>query len=81
LLKKLSHKEKEHAVAELKTWFEEERGETIGELGADLLLEVIAEHIAPFYFNQGIRAARLKVDETYSRLAEDLDVLERPSGA
>ena len=80
MLKRLSHEEQEHVVSALKVWFKEERGETIGELAAALLLDVVTKDIAPFYFNQGVRASRQKVEEAVSRLSDDLDVLEMPIG-
>ncbi len=78
MLKTLTPEQKQHAAAELKRWFDEERDEPIGELGVELLLDLIAEQIAPFYFNQGVRAARLKVEDGAARLAEELDVTELP---
>lgn len=80
MLKPLSREEQAHAVGALKTWFEHERGEAIGELAAALLLDVVTRDIAPFYFNQGVRASRQRVEEAVSRLSDDLDVVEMPAG-
>ncbi|ANM31406.1 hypothetical protein ABI59_20255 [Acidobacteria bacterium Mor1] len=78
MLKSLTPEQKKFAAAELKRWFDDERDEPIGDLGVELLLDLIAERIAPFYFNQGVQAARRKVEDGAARLAEDLDVTELP---
>lgn len=60
---------KEEIISEIKRYFSEERDEEIGDLGATLMLDFIIDHIAPSFYNQGIRDSILfmteKVDDLY----------------
>jgi uncharacterized protein (DUF2164 family) len=65
----LSKEEKESMLAEIKAFFQENRDEEIGDLGALLLLDFFAERLAPFFFNRGINAAKamlsVKLDDLH----------------
>ena len=51
----LAKERKEEMLAELKTYFSQERGEEIGDLGSTLILDFICEKLAPEFYNQGVR--------------------------
>jgi uncharacterized protein (DUF2164 family) len=51
----LAKERKEEMLAAIKTYFSEERGEEIGDLGATLILDFIHEKLAPEFYNQGVR--------------------------
>jgi uncharacterized protein (DUF2164 family) len=51
----LSKERKEEMLAAIKTYFSEERGEEISDLGATLILDFIREKLAPEFYNQGVR--------------------------
>ncbi|MFA5295539.1 MAG: DUF2164 domain-containing protein [Methanoregulaceae archaeon] len=51
----LAKERKEEMLADLKTYFSQERGEEIGDLGSTLILDFICEKLAPEFYNQGVR--------------------------
>lgn len=57
-------------VDSIQTYFREERGDEIGELGATLLLEFILAEIGPSVYNQALRDAQAHLQRTVA----DLDV-------
>lgn len=60
-------------LAAIKKYFREDRGEDLGDLAAQLVLDFVAEKIGPHYYNLGIRDAGKFLAE---RL-EDLGALEK----
>lgn len=65
----LNKEQKEQAIEAIKEYFENERGESIGNLAGGMFLDFITGKIAPFYYNQGITDAekymRNKVDDIF----------------
>ena len=57
-------------VASLQRYFDDERGEEIGELQATLLLEFVLAEIGPSVYNQALRDAQAHL----RRHVDDLDV-------
>ena len=51
---KLTKEQRIDMIASIKRYFEKEREEEIGDLGAGLLLDFIVERLAPEFYNQGI---------------------------
>ncbi|HUT27577.1 MAG TPA: DUF2164 domain-containing protein [Methanomassiliicoccales archaeon] len=51
---KLEKETREDMVAEIKTYFLNERGEEIGDLASGLILDFIIEKIASEFYNQGV---------------------------
>jgi uncharacterized protein (DUF2164 family) len=58
-------------------YFREEREEEIGELAAGMLLDFIEREIGPFFYNRGVRDAKLKATAVVATLTEELDFLEQ----
>lgn len=79
-MKSLSKEEKEYMVVRIQEYFELERGEEIGELGADQFLDYMVKELGPFLYNKGIHDARQMVEQKVMNLDEDLLSLERPAG-
>jgi uncharacterized protein (DUF2164 family) len=64
----ITKERKDLMIAEIKKYFSLERGEEIGDLAADMVLDFIREKLAPEFYNQG-------VDDSYHYMkdaAEDL---------
>jgi uncharacterized protein (DUF2164 family) len=76
---KISREEKARILDRIKTYFEEERSETIGDLAAEELLDVVARELGPHIYNRAIYDARQMVIERFAQLDEDLYTLERPT--
>ena len=58
-------------------FFREEREEEIGDLAAGMLLDFIEREIGPFFYNRGVRDAKLKAATALAGLTEELDFLEQ----
>ena len=73
----LKREEREHCVRRLKAYFERERDEEIGDLGATLLYDYIAEQLAPFFYNEGLKDAQSLAGRAYATLDEDIEATKR----
>ncbi|GIP38875.1 hypothetical protein J31TS4_21550 [Paenibacillus sp. J31TS4] len=77
---KLPLEEKRLMLEEIHRFFEEERGETIGELAAETVLLFMLRTVGPFAYNQALADARAAVMEKTASLEDELYALEkRPS--
>ncbi len=69
--------EREDALERLRAYFGRERGEELGELGAALLFDFIAEQLGPHFYNKGIEDAQALVARFADSLDADLDAAKR----
>lgn len=53
----VSKEKKEYMISLIKTYFQNEREEEIGDLASALILDFVIEKLAPEFFNQGIAEA------------------------
>lgn len=74
---KLEDEDRQQAQRRLQEYFAAERGEELGDLAVTLLLDFIAEEIAPFYYNQGLNDARRRIEQLLAGVGEDLEAWER----
>ncbi|MDQ0246073.1 uncharacterized protein (DUF2164 family) [Bacillus fengqiuensis] len=75
---KFSQEQKNRMIADIQRFFEEERGEEIGELAAENVLEFVKEHLGPHFYNQAIKDTKELVEQKMLSIEEDLYALERP---
>lgn len=61
-------------LEDLKRYFQRERDEDLGNLGAELLLDFIINDLGPHFYNQGIQDAYAYMRERI----EDMLALEKP---
>ncbi|WP_254901665.1 DUF2164 domain-containing protein [Thalassobacillus devorans] len=80
MVKKITKDEREQIVTSIQEYFEVERGEQIGSIAAEQLLDFFMKELGPFIYNQGIRDAKGMVEEKVMNLEEDILSLERPVG-
>ncbi|OAB37754.1 hypothetical protein PMSD_08610 [Paenibacillus macquariensis subsp. defensor] len=73
---KLPNEQREQSIQLIQQYFEEERGETIGDLAADGVLDFFMSHLAPIVYNQALSDSRHLVRQQMSSLEEDLYALE-----
>lgn len=73
----LEREDRLRLVSDLQAWFLEERGEKIGDLAADLLVEFVQEKGARHWYNRGVLDAQAMARDRLERLADDLDLLKR----
>jgi len=74
---KLDKDERADAIARLQDYFRKERDEGLGELAASLLLDFIEAELGPYFHNQGVRAAKVRLAQVWEGIDEALDLLER----
>ena len=65
---KISMEKRDELRQEIKRYFVEERGEALGELACNMLLDFFMERIAPEVYNQGI-------EDAYKYIIEKLESL------
>ncbi|WP_078410184.1 DUF2164 domain-containing protein [Priestia abyssalis] len=75
---KFSQEQKNRMIADIQRFFEEERGEEIGELAAESVLEFVKEHLGPHFYNQAIKDTKELIEQKMLSIEEDLYALERP---
>ena len=73
----LGRAEREDALARLRAYFGQERGEELGELGAMLIYDFIAEQLGPHFYNKGIEDGQALVARFADSLDADLDAAKR----
>jgi uncharacterized protein (DUF2164 family) len=62
---------------EIRHYFLQERGEEIGELAADNLLDFMLKELGPFVYNQAVQDARTVLMQKAATMEEDLFALEQ----
>ncbi|WP_322906442.1 DUF2164 domain-containing protein [Paenibacillus campi] len=74
---KLPRETRETMIANIQQFFEMERGETIGELAADHVLDFAIKTIGPHLYNQALADCRALVNERMAAMEEDMYALEQ----
>lgn len=75
---KIPREQKQTLIDRIRSYFELERDEPIGELAAEHLLDFMITAIGPALYNQAIRDARKVVLEQMARVEEEIELLEKP---
>ncbi|NGZ75675.1 DUF2164 domain-containing protein [Saccharibacillus alkalitolerans] len=75
----LPKERKDEMVADLQAYFYEERGEEIGTIAAEALLDHMLHRFAPYIYNQAVRDAKAAVNEKLMQIEDELYALERPT--
>lgn len=73
----LPKEQREHMIAQIQHFFEMERGESIGDLAADSVLDFFLQSAAPFIYNQALADCRTTLNERMAGLEEDIYALEQ----
>jgi uncharacterized protein (DUF2164 family) len=77
---KLPREEKEPIIDEIIAYMEEERGETLGRMASEQLLDFMLELLGPHVYNHAIADARALALERMRGLEDDLYALEKRIG-
>ncbi|MFC7370190.1 DUF2164 domain-containing protein [Fictibacillus iocasae] len=77
MLMKWSKEDKSEAIRSIQSYFWDERGEEIGELAAEGLLQFVIENIGPHLYNKGVDDAKKMTEDKMMNLEEDLESLKR----
>lgn len=73
---KLSKEQREMSIVQIQQFFEEERGETLGELAADGVLDFFLTNIGPYVYNQALGDCRQILNQRMVSMEEDIYALE-----
>ncbi|KKO54725.1 DUF2164 domain-containing protein [Paenibacillus sp. DMB20] len=74
---KLPKEQRDVLIEEIREYFENERGESIGHLAADSMLEFFMARISPYIYNQALDDCRQLVTQRMVSLEEDIYALEQ----
>jgi uncharacterized protein (DUF2164 family) len=75
---KLPKEQKTEIIKNVQSYFEQERSETIGELGADQLVDFMIKALGPYIYNKAVDDARKLINEKMSQIDDELYTLEKP---
>ncbi|GIP23728.1 DUF2164 domain-containing protein [Paenibacillus sp. J22TS3] len=75
---KLPKEDKDVIIRSVQTYFEEERGESIGELAAEQLIDFMIGELGPAVYNKAIEDARKVIYEKNSQVDDELYALQKP---
>ncbi|WP_059170571.1 DUF2164 domain-containing protein [Bacillus sp. FJAT-27445] len=70
--------QKDQLISDIQEFFLKERGEELGNLEAENVLEFFKTELGPYFFNEGIKQSRKAAEEKMAQLEEELYSLERP---
>lgn len=77
-MRKMSKEIKEEMIDRIQAFFIKERGEEIGNLAAEQVLDFITEEMASYFYNEGIEDSISALQSRMENLEEDLYTLKRP---
>jgi len=75
---KFSKAEKDDMIGRIRTYFEMELDQQIGDVGAELLLEFFATDIGAYYYNRGLYDAQALIRDKVIEITDAIFELERP---
>lgn len=75
---KLPREDKLQLVHRVQYYFETERGESIGELAAEQLVDFLLGEAGPYLYNAALADARNVFQEKMNQLDDELYTLEKP---
>ncbi|MFG6497711.1 DUF2164 domain-containing protein [Fictibacillus sp. UD] len=77
-MRKLSKETKEEMITSIQSFFLDERGEEIGNLAAEQVLDFITGELGAYFYNEGIEDSISTLQSRVENLEEDLYTLKRP---
>ncbi len=75
---KIPKEQKTQIVAMVQQYFREERGEEIGDLAAEFLIDFMIKQMGPFIYNQAIEDVQAVLNQKMAALEEDVYALKMP---
>ena len=72
----LSEEQKRKVINDIIAYFQDERGEEVGVIAAENLLDALSENLCKPIYNKGIYDATKLVEEKFSDLKMELDSLK-----
>ena len=78
---KIPKETRDALISEIQEYFEKERGETIGNLAADSLLEFFTARLGPHLYNRALGDCRQLVGQHMVSLEDDIYALEQKTSS
>lgn len=75
----MSREQKEYLVHQVQRFFHEQRGEELGNLETEEMIDFFWKQLGPILYNLGVQDARKLLQERFASLEDELYVLEKPS--
>lgn len=75
---KIPKEQKMQIIGRVQQYFREERGEEIGELAAEFLMDFIIKQTGPFIYNQAVEDVQAVLTQKMASLDEDVYALKMP---
>jgi uncharacterized protein (DUF2164 family) len=75
---KIPKEQKMQIISLIQQYFRDERGEEIGDLAAEFLLDFMIKQIGPFIYNQAVEDVQYVFNQRMASLAEDVYALKMP---
>lgn len=74
----MSREQKEYLVSQVQRYFHEQRGEELGNLETEELIDFFWKQLGPLLYNLGVQDCRKLMLERFASLEDELYVLEKP---
>lgn len=74
---KLPKEHKDMMIRNVQMYFDNERGESIGDLAAEGFIDFMIEELGPYLYNQGVADARTVLLQKTTQLEDELYSLEK----
>ncbi len=78
MIPKISKEQKMHIIRQIQQYFRDERGEEIGDLAAEFLIDFMIQQLGPVLYNQAIDDVQAVLNQRMAAFEEDVDALKRP---
>jgi len=73
-----SKEEKQLIVSKLRSYFDQELSQELGQFDADFLLDFITEEIGPYFYNRGLYDAQAVMQGRVDTILESIYEIEKP---
>ncbi|KIL75011.1 DUF2164 domain-containing protein [Bacillus badius] len=75
---KLTKEQREIMIADIQSFFSQERDEEITQFAAERVLDFVTGTLAPHFYNAAVSDARFIVEQQFSSIEDEILTLERP---
>lgn len=75
---KMPREQKGQLVEAVQHYFETERGEAIGSIAAEGIVDFMTAALGPYLYNEAMKDARKVVAERFTAVEDELYALEKP---
>jgi len=74
-----SKQEKQHIIAKIQMYFNEELDQKIGQFDAEFLLDFFSEEVGSYFYNRGVYDAQTLLEDKIETITEAFTEIEKPT--